>query len=124
LLDTNIIIALFAGEGLIKERLAQVEEVFTSPVVLGELYYGAHKSRQTRRNIAKIDALALKGAILPCDWDTARRYGVIKNHLRIKGSPIPENDIWIAASAMQHDLILITRDDHFTEIEHLTLEMW
>lgn len=69
LLDTNIIIALFAGDGLIKERLIQIEEVFTSPFVLGELYYGAYRSRQSRRNIGRIDELALKSAILPCDSD-------------------------------------------------------
>ena len=108
LLDTNIIIALFAGDGLIKERLIQIEEVFTSPFVLGELYYGAYRSRQSRRNIGRIDELALKSAILPCDSDTAQHYGMVKNQLSKKGTPIPENDLWIAASAIQHGLILVT----------------
>ncbi len=62
--------------------------------------------------------------VLGCDSDTARRYGEVKNALRLKGRPIPENDIWIAAVALQHGLTLITRDGHFNEIEELTVEAW
>lgn len=62
--------------------------------------------------------------MLACDLDTAREYGVIKNALREKGRLIPENDIWIAAIARQHDLTLVTRDEHFKEIKHLKVEMW
>jgi tRNA(fMet)-specific endonuclease VapC len=62
--------------------------------------------------------------VLACDLDTAREYGVIKNALREKGRLIPENDIWIAAIARQHDLTLVTRDEHFKEIKHLKVEMW
>ena len=51
-------------------------------------------------------------------------YGVIKQALREKGRPIPENDIWIAAIAQQYGLTLVTRDDHFTAIDGLTLEKW
>ena len=55
---------------------------------------------------------------------TAEYYGVIKESLRAKGRPIPENDIWIAASAQRHDLILVTRDEHFAEIADLKLVRW
>jgi len=47
-----------------------------------------------------------------------------KNGLKIKGKPIPENDIWIAAIALEHELTLVTRDSHFEEVEHLKLEVW
>ena len=59
--------------------------------------------------------------VLPCDRDTARYYGLIKNQLRQQGKPIPENDIWVAATAQQHNLCLISRDKHFTQIEDLSL---
>jgi tRNA(fMet)-specific endonuclease VapC len=62
--------------------------------------------------------------ILNCDKDTAQQYGIVKNKLLDKGKPIPENDIWIAAVAMQNDLILVTRDGHFNEIEELKFEKW
>ena len=124
LLDTNIIIALFADETAIKIRLAEIEEIFVPSIVLGELYYGARKSSRARQNIIRIDRFAERNVILGCDPDTARHYGRIKNDLRRKGRPIPENDIWIAAIALQYDLIVATRDNHFGEVDDLQIEMW
>jgi tRNA(fMet)-specific endonuclease VapC len=54
-----------------------------------------------------------------CDTETARQHGAVKNKLRLKGRPLPENDVWIAALALQHDLILVTCDAHFQEVESL-----
>ncbi len=65
--------------------------------------------------------------LLPCEINFLKIYiwyGEIKDRLRKKGRPIPENDIWIAAIAFQHDLILISRDEHFREVEDLKLEEW
>ena len=124
LLDTNIVIALFADEASIKEQLAKTEEVFIPNVVIGELFYGAHKSTRSKENLARIEDLASSSVILGCDTETARIYGEVKNALRIKGHPIPENDIWIAAIAVQHNLTLISRDAHFSEIEKLEVIVW
>jgi tRNA(fMet)-specific endonuclease VapC len=124
LLDTNIVIALFAGEAAILERLAGVGEVFVPATVLGELYYGARKSARMAQNIARIDEFAGCNKILPCDAATAALYGNIKNQLRAKGRPIPENDIWIAAVALQYRLVLVARDAHFREIDGLQVEAW
>jgi tRNA(fMet)-specific endonuclease VapC len=62
--------------------------------------------------------------VLPLNADTAKRYGEIKNLLRTKGRPIPENDLWIAAIAQQYDLTLVTRDPHFKSVEKLKIEVW
>ncbi len=62
--------------------------------------------------------------ILSCDAGTAFYYGRVKEELREKGKPIPENDIWVAAIALQYDLTLITRDEHFKEIAELSIESW
>ena len=124
LLDTNIIIALFAGESSIHEHLQQAEETFLSSIALGELYFGAWKSSQIEKNLMCIDEFAAIGSVLVCDTDTAREYGIVKNSLRVKGRPIPENDIWIAAIARQYRLTLVTRDTHFSEIEELMVERW
>jgi tRNA(fMet)-specific endonuclease VapC len=61
---------------------------------------------------------------LLCDTETARRYGEVKNKLKLKGRPLPENDVWIAALALQHDLTLVTRDAHFQEVESLKTAAW
>lgn len=124
LLDTSTVIALFGNEASVKEHLAQADEVFVSSIVLGELYYGAFKSIRAEDNLRRIDDFATSCAVLCCDRDTAKEYGSIKNGLREKGTPIPENDIWISAIAKQHDIILVTSDKHFGEVEDLKQEMW
>ncbi|MEA5420996.1 type II toxin-antitoxin system VapC family toxin [Spirulina sp. CCNP1310] len=124
LLDTNIVIALFANEVQIKENLAQANAIFIPSIVIGELSYGARKSGRVEANLAKIDLFVGDSTILVCDTETARQYGDVKNQLRLKGRPLPENDIWIAALALQHDLILVTRDTHFQAVEILQTVAW
>ena len=124
LLDTNIVIAFLGGEGRVKEHLARAEEVFVSSIVLGELYFGAMRSTRAEENQNRIDEFAAENTVLGCDLGTAREYGRIKNRLREKGKPIPENDIWIAATARQCDLTLVTRDEHYAEVEGLKHESW
>lgn len=124
LLDTNIVIALFAQDSAVVEYLDKAAEVFIPSIVLGELYFGAHKSGRVKENLARIDEFAVSSAVLGCDTETARCYGEIKNALRKKGRPIPENDVWIAAIALQYDLTLITRDTHFGEVNNLKVESW
>jgi len=84
LLDTNIIIALFADDTTVKENLSKAEETFISSVVVGELCYGARKSARVQENLTRIDEFAASSVVLGCDTDTARRYGEIKNALRIR----------------------------------------
>jgi len=124
LLDTNIVIALFASDSAILDRLKDAEEVFIPSIVMGELYYGARKSSRVEENIARLDDFSANNIILSCDSGTAHWYGEVKGGLREKGRPIPENDIWVAAIALQHDLTLVTRDVHFAEVEGLKTETW
>ena len=124
LTDTNIVIALFANDSTVQQHLRDAVEVFTPAIVLGELYYGAYKSSRVKENVSRINEFASQNAVLFCDAATAQWYGQIKDGLRKKGRPIPENDIWIAAIALQYDLILVTRDDHFQEIAGLQIQRW
>lgn len=124
LIDTNIVIALFAAEVPVIQQLRQADEVFIPSVAIGELYYGAHKSSHTAENLARIADFVMHNVILSCDVETARYYGELKNDLRQKGRPIPENDLWIAATAIQHSLTLVSRDAHFGEIAGLMFESW
>jgi len=124
LLDTNIVIAIFAKDSGVVDHLAQATEVFVPSIVLGGLFYGAHKSSQAHANIARIEEFAGDTVVLTCDAATGREYGRIKNDLRIRSRPIPENDIWIAAIAMQHGLTVVSRDDHFDEVSNLAVATW
>ena len=124
LLDTNIIIALFSGDTTIQNNLARADEVFVPSIAIGELCFGAHKSARAKENLNRIDEFVAANVALECNTETARRYGEIKNTLRVKGHPIPENDIWIAAIAIEHDLTLVTRDTHFDKIENLKSATW
>jgi tRNA(fMet)-specific endonuclease VapC len=124
LLDTNIVIALFADEAIVKDNLAQASEVFIPSIVIGELYYGARKLGRIGANLARVDELVSGSKILICDAETARQYSEVKNKSRLKGRPLPENDVWIAALALQHALILVTRDAHFQEVENLQTVVW
>ena len=124
LLDTNIIIALFAPESVIQKHLITAQAVFVPAIVLGELYYGARNSERVEENVTRIENFAAVNQILHCDAKTAQYYGLIKQKLRQKGQPIPENDIWIAAIAQQYELTLVSRDQHFSKIDGLQIETW
>lgn len=124
LLDTNIAVALLAGEDAVRASLNQSGLIFLSSIVLGELFYGARKSARVASNLAKVEELAAKFVVLGCDVSTARHYGEIRDRLRARGHPIPENDIWIAAHAQQYELTLVTRDAHFSAVEGISIEVW
>jgi tRNA(fMet)-specific endonuclease VapC len=124
LLDTNIVIALIAEDSSVRQGLELAAEVFVPSIVLGELYYGARSSAQKDRNLARVDEFAAASALLAADAETAADYGLIEAALRAKGHLIPDNDIWVAAIARQHNLTLITRDAHFQEVEGLSISSW
>lgn len=123
-LDTNVVIALLRFTPAIVSKIQYARITFVPSIVLGELYFGAYKSDQVSKNVEYADSVATNNPILVCDAATARIYGSIKNALRIKGQPIPENDLWIAALAIQHDLTLLTRDAHFARVENARIEQW
>lgn len=124
LLDTNIVIALFADEVEVKDSLASASEIFISSITVGELCYGAKKSTRSTENLERIKDFVANITVLGCDLETAYRYGEVKNKLRFKGKPLPENDMWIAAIARQYNLTLATRDAHFQEVENLQAITW
>ncbi len=124
LLDTNAIVALQKNDPAFLALLQQGDDLFIPTVVIGELYYGAANSGRVAENTKVIDDLVAWNVILACDTVTAKHYGQIRHQLRVKGRPLPENDIWIAAVAIQHGLTVVTRDAHFQEIAGLTVEGW
>lgn len=124
LLDTNIVSAWLQGDTPIADNIDKATAVYIPIIVIGELYYGASFSTQVQKNTENVKKLTSHYQILSIDEETTVMYGNIKALLRKKGKPIPENDIWIAAIAMQFNLSLVTRDKHFTEIEGMLQEAW
>ncbi|MDQ1352803.1 MAG: tRNA(fMet)-specific endonuclease VapC, partial [Acidobacteriota bacterium] len=106
----------------IVEKIETLEEVYIPVTVIGELYFGAFKSQKIEKNLESISNLLDTANVLDDNAETAKVYGEIKNNLKKKGKPIPENDIWIAAIARYNALTLLTNDEHFKEISDLTVE--
>jgi tRNA(fMet)-specific endonuclease VapC len=123
-LDTNIVIGIFASDNSILQNLKLNPHIFLPSIVLGELYYGAMLSKQSKQNVQRIEKFAKNCLMLNCDEYTSLVYGKVKAALKTIGRPIPENDIWIAALVIQHKLKLATRDRHFDFIEGLEKVEW
>jgi len=121
LLDTSVIIHTFKNNADIKARLSTFSEIFVPSIAAGELFYGAYCSANIKKHLDQSHKFLQNYAILIPDLATADLYGSIKAALKYKGKPIPENDIWIAAIAVQYELPLFTSDKHFKEIENILL---
>jgi tRNA(fMet)-specific endonuclease VapC len=124
LLDTNVVIALMEGDENLLASLDRAREVFVPAVVLGELFFGAARSARASENAARVERFAAEMAIVSSDIEVAREYGLLKQTLKAKGQPIPENDIWIAACARRYGMVLVTRDRHFDHVEDLQITDW
>ena len=117
-LDTNRIADLFRGDLDLAEQLGTAEEVWIPLFALGEIKAGFLGGTQQRRNESLLNRLLSKptvGVLLP-SRETAEHYARIFVQLRRAGAPVPDNDLWIAALVLEHDLVLITRDRHFERI--------
>jgi tRNA(fMet)-specific endonuclease VapC len=123
LVDTSVIIDVFTGDEVAQRLVATAEKVLVPSIALGELFYGAQRSGR-EAEFKRVNAFAASSSVLSCDLETARRYGVLRNALRAKGRPIPDNDIWIAALGVQHGLTIATRDSHFRELDGVALVIW
>lgn len=123
-LDTNRITDLFRGDLELAERLGTAEEVWIPLFVLGEIKAGFQGGTQQRRNESLLNKLLAKPTVhvlLP-GRETAEQYARLFVQLRRAGTPVPDNDLWIAALILEHDLVLITRDRHFERIPQLLRE--
>jgi len=118
LLDTNAYSALRRGNELIAERVQESDEVLLSVVVVGELLFGFRNgSRYEENSKALADFLSDPNVhLVPITWGTAAVFGRISADLRKKGKPIPTNDIWIAAHAIETGADLISADPHFANV--------
>ena len=122
LLDTNVIVKVLRGDPEAIGFLNSLgTDVFTSAVVIGELLYGANKSVKAEQNRQLVREKTESLEVLPIDIETAEVYGQIKDQLAKEGRNIPENDLWIAATAKKHGLALVTLDSHFKYVSGLAV---
>lgn len=125
LVDTSAYVAHLLDHRPVKDALQGAEDIVLSPIVLGELRAGYLKgSRALHNQRVLVDFLRLpRVQVVAIDEETSERYALIHDFLRKRGTPIPVNDMWIAASAAQHGLRLLTTDGHFKDIPHLLVEL-
>ncbi len=119
LLDSNAYSHVAAGRAEVAEIVWRAEEVLVSAIVLGELLYGFRAGSQFDQNIAKLRSFLNRSYVSLVDVGaaTAEHYGIIAAAQRAKGRPIPTNDIWIAAHAMETGADLVSADGHFAHVD-------
>jgi tRNA(fMet)-specific endonuclease VapC len=124
IVDTNAISALLSGDGPLGELLANADRHHLPLHVIAEYQFGLLASRKRKRLQALLRRLEADSIILCPDRETADVYTGIRFDLRQQGTPIPENDIWIAALAQQYSLEIVSRDPHFNYIASVKRLDW
>jgi tRNA(fMet)-specific endonuclease VapC len=124
LLDTSAVVAHLRGQIDIFALTTPTEPLFLPLVALGELYKGAEKSARPAHNRQLVDDFLQTAALLYPDTATAESYARTAVALEAKGQAIPENDLWIAAVALECDMPLAARDAHFDRVEGLSVLHW
>ena len=121
LFDTNVITKLLNNDPAAVTLVQKADKLFTSIVVIGELYFAAANSSKRELNLNNFQEALSCMEIIQIDDAVCTSYAEIKLELKKKGKPIPDNDIWIAACACVHGLLVATFDQHFSEIAQIEL---
>lgn len=117
LVDTNVIIKMLNGDPEAIRIFDSLDHIHISVITAGELFYGANKSSQRDENLELFKSFLREYLIIGIDEKTSQIYGELKAGLVKTGLNIPENDLWIAATAFQHDLTVISFDSHFKNLK-------
>ena len=121
LLDTDAYSALMRGHPVVATRVRETDGVLLSTIVVGKLLFGFRSGTRYERNRKSLEVFLrnVYVTLVPVTWATAERFGRIATALRVKGMPIPTNDIWIAAHAMQTGADLLSFDRHYGHVDGL-----
>jgi len=123
LIDTNAMTALFRGDTAVLNIMAKADCVYASVVVIGELEVGFRGGSRYAGNLSMLDRFLTIPSVevLPVRRETSDCFGRIKHALKTKGTPIPVNDVWLAAQCMETGSVLVTYDRHFDLVDGLRL---
>jgi tRNA(fMet)-specific endonuclease VapC len=126
LLDTSAYVGFKVGADEVVDIIVKSQHILFSPVVLGELMFGFYNGTRFKHNMENLNEFLRHEIVefIPLGEITADRYSRIAHQLRKQGTPIPTNDIWIAAQAMEHGAELITSDKHFEQIPGLVYTLF
>jgi tRNA(fMet)-specific endonuclease VapC len=127
LLDTDILIYSLKAHEIVQQNLRHHlhDPINVSAVTLMELYYGAYKSQKIANNLAKVKAIENSLEIIPVNREMVEIFGVLKSDLEKVGKPLDDFDLILAATAMSHNLIIVTNNEkHFGRIDGLKMENW
>lgn len=124
ILDTNALSAFVDGETGIGEVLRRQARAAIPVIVLGEFRYGIAQSKHRPAYEAWLESQLPHFEVLSVTEETAAAYAALRVSLRRSGRPIPANDAWIAALALQHRLPVLSRDLHFDVVPHLERKSW
>jgi len=124
ILDTNALLAFADGELDVGGILRMQPRAAIPAIVLGEFRYGIAGSRHKAEYDAWLDATLPVFDVLVVDEGTALAYAELRVELKRTGRPIPANDAWVAALALQHGLPVLTRDEHFDAVPGLERRDW
>lgn len=121
LLDTNAYTSFMLGEAEVVDVVAHAETLYLNSVVIGELLGGFAAGTRQQKNRAELARFldSPRVEVLPITAMTADSYALVYAGLRRRGQPIPTNDLWVAASALEHGAAVLTRDAHFAQIDSL-----
>jgi tRNA(fMet)-specific endonuclease VapC len=122
-LDTNVITKMLDKDPGAISMVEKIENLYTSIIVVGELYFAAANSSRREANFKIFREVFSYVEIIPIDDMVCMSYAEIKFDLKKKGRPIPDNDIWIAACAHARGFSVATFDSHFSEIAQIELVM-
>lgn len=122
LIDTNIIIKLLNGDQKTIVLFDSLEGIHVSTITAGELFYGAQKSSKINENMSLFKSFLSEYKMIEINENVSDVYGEIKAGLVKQGINIPENDIWIAATALCYNLTLVSYDEHFKHVKNLSLK--
>ncbi|MEP6670986.1 MAG: type II toxin-antitoxin system VapC family toxin [Chthoniobacter sp.] len=124
ILDTNALSAFFEGDPPLKAIVAKAVKISLPVIVLGEYRFGLFGSRLRKVIEPALDGLQAMADILPVDAETVLPYAKLCDQLKRAGTPIPFNDLWIAALSVQHGLPIVSRDKHFDLVPGILRVTW
>lgn len=124
ILDTSAVSALLEGDRALESLLGDQVHHELPVIVIGEYRYGLLRSRLRRRLLPLLEQLVRESTVLTIGVATAAAYATVRETLRSRGTPIPENDVWISALAIEHRLDIASRDSDFDRVPGIRRRSW